>query len=549
MDDKSFDRLTVAVSSAESRRSVLRAVLGAVLGSPFLGLVPDDSATADTRQGNARRDKTRGRPKDGEPSRQRGEGQEQQSERHDPIDDPALRETGDRSGEEVTVASHGCGHAGTACTGGGQCCTGKCLGNGTCSCNATNRCTPPAEPCKKAVCNDKKRCVTKNVVKGSSCFDDGNPCTKDHCDGNGNCIHPKKPNGTDCGGGQVCQDGVCTCSVDKDCQSNHCCNGTCRECCDNSHCQSGLCCNGTCHQECCDDPDCTGGRCTKDGECQDACDDDNDCHHFGGQRCCHSGLNDGYCVCPLEGQKICNNTCAFCCDNNDCTNDKTCQGGECRCPAGTKGCNGTCVPGVCCGDYDCGTTGKKCRNGQCVCPDTIDFSRDPNHCGRCDNKCLSRVCVNGVCGGVTELRCGCARLDPGCVEPEPCPDGMECVQPSIRELGRCIVLTCPVESGLIDCDGDGVCESCGACGNTTCPPNPAGGEGFCCPDGRCSCGGRCCGDCFVNDRGGEVCCPEAEVCGEVCCGEKSSCSNIGTCVGGPGACGFGPISGSSIRRR
>jgi hypothetical protein len=288
MDDKSFDRLTVKVSSAESRRSVLRAVLGTVLGSGFLGLSPDGSAATDTRQDKARRGKKHGRPRDGAPKQQRGEAQEQQPdpEQHDPIDDPALQETGDSSGEELAAASHGCGHAGTACTGGGQCCTGKCLSSGTCSCSATNRCTQPAEPCKKAICNDKKRCVIKNKARGSACPDDGNPCTKDVCDGNGQCIHPKKPNGTDCGTSQVCQDGVCpsiatcsdgvknggetdvdcggpggcphcangkSCRVNGDCASNHCCKeayqteGVCKACCADSHCHfSKVCESGSC---------------------------------------------------------------------------------------------------------------------------------------------------------------------------------------------------------------------------------------------------------------------------------------------------------------
>ena len=45
------------------------------------------------------------------------------------------------AGEEVTAASHGCGHTGTACSGDDECCSGICSdARGTCCLGSGKRC-------------------------------------------------------------------------------------------------------------------------------------------------------------------------------------------------------------------------------------------------------------------------------------------------------------------------------------------------------------------------------------------------------------------------
>jgi hypothetical protein len=186
--------------------------------------------------------------------------------------------------------------------------------------------------------------------------------------------------------------------------------------------------------------------------------------------------SNGYCFkeCTNLFHSICGSgggICQECCDDTQCVYldvNATCQGGTCQCPEGLTVCDRYCV----------------------------DTNKEPYHCGRCSNRCRSGTCVNGQCRTPESCNLVCnPQHDPDC-EPVECPGDKVC------EDNECV---CP--SGMVDCDQDGVCEACGRCTVTTCPPDPTtGAVGECCPDGRCSCGGACCisgEECFPDE--GRVC--------------------------------------------
>ena len=159
------------------------------------------------------------------------------------------------------LASHGCRHAGKACARPGQCCTGTCLRNGTCSCNGRNRCPRPTNPCKKAGCKSSGRCVIKNEAAGVACSDDGNPCTKDVCDGSGQCTHPPGASGTVCREAS-CTDGLVT--LEATCDGTETCPEKVSRSCAPYRCHptfSG--CIGSCGGE----PDCIDSHYCRVGQC------------------------------------------------------------------------------------------------------------------------------------------------------------------------------------------------------------------------------------------------------------------------------------------
>jgi hypothetical protein len=118
MDANRFDALSRALTTAGTRRTTLRALLGTLLGSAL----PLDSSEA-------------------------------------------AAETRLVATDEVTAA---CGPAKKRCKHSRQCCTGKCLKSGPgqrgkCSCNASNPCPQPSDPCKKSVCTSTGRCAGRRL--------------------------------------------------------------------------------------------------------------------------------------------------------------------------------------------------------------------------------------------------------------------------------------------------------------------------------------------------------------------------------------------------
>lgn len=112
---------------------------------------------------------------------------------------------------------------------------------------------------------------------------------------------------------------------------------------------------------------------------------------------------------------VCGNTCYFnCtereeddpCKNVSCSNGKTCENGTCKCPAGTKECNGKCIDkNACCSDNDC-SGNATCKNGSCIeekkctsseysltkptCGADYDLVTDSAGCYKCSkNSCAS----------------------------------------------------------------------------------------------------------------------------------------------------------------
>jgi hypothetical protein len=166
--------------------------------------------------------------------------------------------------------------------------------------------------------------------------------------------------------------------------------------------------------------------------------------------------------------------------------------------------------------------------GAIFCRTTMpDGSTNDSGCGAGTACCPTCIPIGGACGAGGEC-CGDA----------------------------CLNGICPCANGMVDCDGDGVCEHCGSCDAEPCPADPFSQEpGFCCAGGFCSCGGQCCptAECwrFTRTRSGEESPITTEVCqlpstcvlcessGPTCC---AAC-NGDECIPG------GPIVGGSARRR
>lgn len=73
-----------------------------------------------------------------------------------------------RAGRSATT-NHGCRHAERSCTRGRQCCSGTCLGTGTCKCSAALQCPRPTNPCMRATCTARRGCRTAPKPAGTRC--------------------------------------------------------------------------------------------------------------------------------------------------------------------------------------------------------------------------------------------------------------------------------------------------------------------------------------------------------------------------------------------
>ena len=215
MDADRFDALSRALTTTRSRRTTLRALLGTLLGSALLEASPDTLAERHRRNGKGRDTKS-GRVKAdhdndaGKDHRRPHKPSATDQQIPDLNEEVAAVEARDGAGGEVS-ASLVCRPAGTGCKRGGQCCTGKCLHHRKCSCDASNPCPTPADPCTQAVCSSTGRCA----IQALAC-DDGNECTDNVCSG-GVCSHPPRPVGAACSTG-VCDGLQCVeCLTPADC--------------------------------------------------------------------------------------------------------------------------------------------------------------------------------------------------------------------------------------------------------------------------------------------------------------------------------------------
>ena len=112
------------------------------------------------------------------------------------------------------------------CTPFDQCAGGECVGTGTVNCDDANLCTDDScEPLVGCVneandesCDDKDLCTLNDFCGNKQCqagpdsldCDDTEPCTEDSCDPDTGCLHTPLQDGTDCGGGMECSNGVCS---------------------------------------------------------------------------------------------------------------------------------------------------------------------------------------------------------------------------------------------------------------------------------------------------------------------------------------------------
>ncbi len=178
--------------------------------------------------------------------------------------------------------------------------SGECFGAQVC--NADGQCedqfaaegasctTVGATPCTVPACDGAGRCVATNVAATTPCDDDDSCTLASECDGSGECVGTVQ---TCPGEGQVCSEGICSCTT-----GYRTCDGGCIEddpavCCEHADCGSG----GSCVASACE---CAEGfthcdltdSCIPDGKC---CTDD-DCGS--GQVCPTAG---GNCACPENG--------------------------------------------------------------------------------------------------------------------------------------------------------------------------------------------------------------------------------------------------------
>jgi hypothetical protein len=515
LDHQTFDRLTRLFATSESRRTVVHVLLGSLLGGAVFGESEDASTHASSREGKQGGDKKKGR--------RRGAGNATGNDPyHDDLRDErrrAKRGTGDDRGgatHEDALAAEA--KRGNRSRGKGKR-KGKKKGRKTCA--RAGQAPKRDHPCCRGLSRDGRGLCNELPPPPDGCVGDGcadpepNPCTPD---------------------------------------------------CDNKACGPDGC-DGFCPPGC---PS-TAPTCNTEGQCV-GCVGDSDCPYPG--PCKIKQCLDGVCKPRLAADRTnpderclgsqfcCGGACKQCCDNNDCADP---QGGTATCSNGF--CNKLCSNALyrlcgpnrdvcreCCSDQQCSSIhdASTCPSGECVCHSGMErcgmecVEIGPNNCGQCDYTCPGGTCLNGVCQPVESCDYFCPPRIPDCT-PVECPGDKVC---SSFTTGTC---SCP--AGYVDCNGDGFCESCGRCGEESCPPNPRTNEpGFCCPGGFCSCDGKCdagCEECWLTPTGRD---PEDNP-----TGYREQCDTTGGCVDCWGRCctacingecaSSGPIGGGSIRRR
>ncbi|HXT95775.1 MAG TPA: hypothetical protein VN853_05720 [Polyangia bacterium] len=270
------------------------------------------------------------------------------------------------------------------------CSGGTCIAG---TCTATSDCASAGQLCKGNAC---VACSTDGDCTGDLFYGSAHICVNNQCVA-GTCHDSSTCTGTS----QVCNTGTHTCSAcgsDSVCQNdasygpNTIClgNATCVQgnCHDTSgECQNGQICGGagTAH---------TCGACADDTACH------NDAHYGAGDICFQNGCSPGNCHSTSadcnstngDAGEICGaaatNTCGKCTTDTQCQSDTTYGSGTiCETASGTTQgacvsalcstsgacaangsdfcCGGSCVPGNCCIDTDCGSFGTACVGHTC----------------------------------------------------------------------------------------------------------------------------------------------------------------------------------------
>ncbi len=291
------------------------------------------------------------------------------------------------------------------------CCSPKCAGKecGSDECwGICGSCTGEQEECVEGKCQCQPAC-------------DGLECGDDGCDGNCG----------ECGKQSACVEGQCICTPDcvaKECGTDGCA-GDCGSCSGQDTCVEGTC---VCQPDC-TDLDCGHGGCENLGEVCGTCD---------GQDACV----DGQCLCQPDcdgvacGDDGCGGSCGTCDDDNPCNGLEVCEAGQCtsgqwvdcsnvpqcmqtECNPLTGECDLPMDNGADCSDDNACTLNDVCTGGECTagklknCPEPTDCTSYlcNSQSGDCDalnekegtpcqnglGKCASGECVpycgNGVC--------------------------------------------------------------------------------------------------------------------------------------------------------
>ncbi len=440
--------------------------------------------------------------------------------------------------------------AGNICAQNVDCASNRCVTVGrnrkVCQCGSMSDCPQPKDQCQLATCSSGACGVAVNV--GAPC-NDGNACTtSDSCQPNGACVgtpiacvaldqchavglcdpktgvcsNPIKQNSAACNDGDLCtqtdqcQNGVCTGSNPVVCVASHQCHevgacdpatGTCSNPAraDGAACQAGgqpqACQGGVC---------CTPTTCEAQGV---ACGSVSDGCNVATLQCgnCPSGMacSDGTCICPT-GSVMCGAACerGACCVDSDCDDRGICYTRACNFRQVGQGfrnvCDYTHQPGCCTANSDCS-------------PDPCDVSVT---CDLTTNQCVhvSACSSCNVCdpntGGCTGSNCpncqycgpgGICKADPA-VEYDVCTTSQSQSSPGICSEGDC--LTCLPNDRL--CQGVGSGDEC--CSGK-CLPNGLGQGAFVCTCRTlielCDNDAQCCqGNCaYDNVNAGKVCQP------------------------------------------
>jgi hypothetical protein len=519
VDGNRFDQLVVALSTANTRRGIVR-LLGAL---PFAGGLPlllrENEVSA---AGRRKRHK--------EPHKHR-------------------KHTGNQAGKHKKQGhKNKPQHAGCKAESPAETCAGTC-GNVKNHCNKTVdcgscACNPPCPVCQ--ICDEETRsCAPDSNQNGDTCGEAGQVCQGNGgcacgasscpacrtcqengrcsapCDGTGCCDGTSCQPGSSvdacgmggdacavCGGGESCDGGTCSCTPNDPCTAGVC-GGVQNNCGDDVDCGE---CGGTtpiCRQHLCtacsDTNSCPGGCCAADGSCQD-------------------GTSDAACGSDGQACDVCTGQAT--CQSRHCVCDPSCAGKVC----GPDGCGGQCDPG-CGANASCSDDGTDCVctflscNSVC-CPQAAICHASRGDC--CDPDTMAQTC-NGQCGAVID-NCG-IRVDCG---PCTCDGSCPACQVCDAQTGECIAD--PKQQGLTCGDGqtcqeDGSCAcSGGSCGDCrTCE-----GDGSCAGCTGCCDGGVCvpnCGDCQTCQGGRCVGCPN-------CCDSNGACQpgTTDAACGSSGAC-------------
>jgi len=259
-------------------------------------------------------------------------------------------------------------------------------------------------------------------TSASDC-DDANPCTEDLCFVGQGCSNDPVLNGTPCGNGLICMDGVCISGCVPDCDGKSCgdngCGGSCGTCDDANPCTDDLCLDG--------------GACSHPAINP-------------GQGCVVPGICSGICqagICTEAAVELCNgqdDDCDNQVDEGDiCQPGWSCVDGECveECSAvnggwtawGCGDCNAECGGGQQICSRACTNPGPSCGGAPCAGDDTEILT------------CNTQPCCDPVNGGWTDWSCGACSEDCGggtqscsrsCTNPSPSCGGATCAGSSTK---------------------------------------------------------------------------------------------------------------------